>query len=111
LLAQLLRPLPPDPGPRSAGPVLQAVLQNTLDSIVQLSKDAVTEGRGTVPLTEIINIEEQIDQLIQEMQDREMYPESADEREDRNKGMEGHNRKVVAFLTDIQQLLNNQMSE
>jgi hypothetical protein len=108
-LAQLLMRGSADPGPRSAGPVLQAVLQTTQDSIVQASKDAIAGGRGTVSLTEIINIEDQIDQLIHEMEDREMYPESDDEREDRNRAMETHNKKVVAFLSHIQKLLNDQI--
>jgi hypothetical protein len=37
------------------------VLQDTQDSIAQVSKGAVASGRGIVPLTEIIDIEDQID--------------------------------------------------
>lgn len=88
------------------GIVLKSVIENTIQLIQQDCQIAAQNGSTHVSLLQILNIEDQINKLIQDMEERDMYPETESQLQQRNNRMKVHNEKIVEFLQLLKQATN-----
>ena len=90
----------PDESAREAKPgrVLQSILSNTIEVMNGYCKNAVENGQISVSLLQVLDIEDQISKLICDMEDRNLYPESEQQLQQRHQRIEAHNQKIVGFL-------------
>jgi hypothetical protein len=75
-----------------------------------LSRTAVNYskiGESSVPLTEILSLEEQIRELIENLENQNLFLESEDEKEKRIIGSRNHALKMINHLKDIQEIVSS----
>jgi hypothetical protein len=91
VLAELLRP--PAHARRA-----KSVIESTQTLLAEHSKTAIASGCSTVPLVELMDMEDQIHELIGESAKKGLYPESEDGKAEREAAWLERSRRIVAFL-------------
>jgi hypothetical protein len=92
--------LTPEPN-RDGGPILKTVIESTTTLLAQHSKQATDAGQIAVPLVELLDMEDQVHELIADMVQRKMFPESEEEAAARNADWEEHNQRVLGYLNSL----------
>jgi hypothetical protein len=102
-LSELLTP--PESSPDlSPGPVLKSVFETTQELIAGYLNAAVSRERTNVSVIDILNIEEQLLALMEEMDNRNLYPESEESENARSVLLSQHNERLEKLQDVIQSL-------
>jgi hypothetical protein len=82
-------------------PLLKFVLDTVAKVLVDISAKALEEGSPSVPITSLLELEEQIRKIIEDLHDRGMYPETDDEADQRMQEIHAHTARAIDFLSSI----------
>lgn len=80
------------------GGVIKTILDMTLKVLYENIATALENGQTSVLLLHILDIEDQLSKLIQDMESRDMFPETEQQRQQRMDKSQAHNEKAVQFL-------------
>lgn len=85
------------------GEVLKTVISTTLSEVFQVAAKAASKGKAGIPIFDLIGIEKQVNELIQEMTDRDLYPETETASKERLNRSAAHIARLEQFLNQYMQ--------
>jgi hypothetical protein len=95
-------------GDNTAKEFLKLVISKVQSSVNGLALEGVSQGTIAVSVLSVVALEDQIRKIIEDLQQKDMYPESAEDAEARVTETHQHMTAVMQFL---QQFLREQRSE
>jgi hypothetical protein len=81
--------------------ILAVVLNNTIEALLGACLASVSEGMPMITIRQILDIEDQIQRIVQDLDERGMYPERPEDTETRIKIVTEHTKKVMAFIEKL----------
>jgi hypothetical protein len=87
----------------SAGELLKVLVGKIQAGISDLAVKGVAEGSMSVSIIKLIELEEQIRKIIDDLQERGMYPESEQDSQARLARTQKHTAAILKFMQDVLQ--------
>ena len=97
--------------PSTPGPMLSSVLNNVQNALFEIALEAAGNGKTSVNLLYLIDVEDQVSKLIEDMTNKGMYPEAPETMKQRIDYISQHNRKIVQFLELLKGLQQQQQQQ
>ncbi|OHT01716.1 hypothetical protein TRFO_31378 [Tritrichomonas foetus] len=91
----------PKNGQNTVGPILEAILKNTMKSLQVVSLHAISNKRTFVQILDVMNIERQIFQIVGDLAERGLLKETDKEADERSEFIKQHTNKLFQFLNTI----------
>lgn len=86
------------------GAILSSILSSIENTILSISLEAVSNEQTDTSLLNIVDLENQVSKMIEQLVEREMFPETEQELHNRITSVSQHNKRLVVFLQEIQNL-------
>jgi ABC-type transporter Mla subunit MlaD len=89
------------PAVANASQLLKFLLDTVGKILVEISGSAIREDSTWVPITSLLEIEDQVRKIIEDLHERGMYPETDEEADQRLQETQAHTVRVMDFLRSI----------
>jgi ribosome-binding ATPase YchF (GTP1/OBG family) len=90
------------------GDVVRDAIRAVQESITRIAKSEIERGAPAVPITAVFDLENQIKELIDDFQEKGIFPETDEEAEQRTKEGQAHSLRLLEFLQQARQAFGKQ---
>ena len=105
ILTELLQSKPQASNSEQAEAIMKAILTTFQQKITELAKVGLSQNSASVSIFQMIDLEEEISKLIENLNAKQMYPETEEDNQKRVAKNKAHNAKLSQFLQLLRQIL------
>ena len=104
ILLQLLQTKPAAEHAEQGEIILKSILKTFEQRVIDLIKEAVSRGFASVDIFKMIELEGEIRKLIENLESKDMYPETEDQHQKREDKSKIHTAKLAELLTFLKKI-------
>jgi hypothetical protein len=94
------------PPPVAPGPIVGSVIQMVQDALTKIAKSGIESGAPAVPISAVFDLESQINDIIDDLQAKGIFPETDDEAQQRVQEGQAHSERVLGFFQQALQTIS-----
>lgn len=91
--------------------ILKTILGNFSEALLASCLEAPQKGQQAVSIFDLMTMEEEASKIIEKLQGSDMYPETDEMKDKREKRTQAHAQKLAQFLTILKAVLNQQTKQ